>query len=313
MAKELKLGLTFGYWQAKPPENIVATAREAEALGYDSVWSAEAWGSDAITPLAWIGAHTERIKLGTGIVQLSARTPTSTGMHALTLDHLSEGRLILGLGVSGPQVVEGWYGQPFSKPLARTREYIGIIRQVLERGGPVASPGPHYPLPYTGEGAWGLGKPLRSITHPLRADVPIYMGAEGPKNVALAAEIADGWVGSGGAPAENFVSGVESIKGFAKEKGRDPETLGYSKLINVSVAETKAKAFDLAKEHWGEYYGPNFDVDKSAIYGEPEAVRAGLREFGEADTPEVTLILEPSSLDLAQLELLAKTTDGLMA
>ena len=106
---------------------------------------------------------------------------------------------------------------------------------------------------------------------------------------------------------------MESIKGFAKEKGRDPETLGYSKLINVSVAETKAKAFDLAKEHWGEYYGPNFDVDKSAIYGEPEAVRAGLREFSEADTPEVTLILEPSSLDLAQLELLAKTTDGLMA
>jgi F420-dependent oxidoreductase-like protein len=115
-------------------------------------------------------------------------------MHTLTLDHLSNGRVTLGLGVSGPQVVEGWYGQPFSKPLARTREYIGIVRQVLRREGPVSSPGPHYPIPYTGPGAWGLGKPLRPITHPLRADVPIFLGAEGPKNVALAAEICDGWL-----------------------------------------------------------------------------------------------------------------------
>ncbi|HEX2486700.1 MAG TPA: LLM class F420-dependent oxidoreductase, partial [Myxococcota bacterium] len=169
-------------------------AQEAERLGYDSVWTAEAWGSDAFTPLAWIGAHTSRIQLGTAVVQLSARTPAATAMHALTLDHLTNGRLKLGLGVSGPQVVEGWYGQPFSKPLARTREYVSIIRQVLAREAPVSSPGPHYPLPYTGPGAWGLGKPLRPITHPLRADVPILLGAEGPKNVALAAEIADGWL-----------------------------------------------------------------------------------------------------------------------
>jgi F420-dependent oxidoreductase-like protein len=190
----LKLGLQLGYWQARPPANFVETAKEAERLGYDSVWTAEAWGSDAFTPLAWIGAHTERIKLGTSIVQISARTPTSTAMHALTLDHLSGGRLILGLGVSGPQVVEGWYGQPFAKPLSRTREYVDIIRQVLRREAPVESAGPHYPLPYRGENSWGLGKPLRPITHPLRADVPIYLGAEGPKNVALAAEIADGWL-----------------------------------------------------------------------------------------------------------------------
>jgi F420-dependent oxidoreductase-like protein len=190
----MKLGLQLGYWQAQPPTNQVELAQEAERLGFDSVWTAEAWGSDAFTPLAWIGAHTSRIKLATGIVQISARTPASTAMHALTLDHLSKGRLILGLGVSGPQVVEGWYGQPFDKPLARTREYIGIVRQVLRRDAPVANAGPHYPLPYTGEGAWGLGKPLRSIVHPLRADVPIYLGAEGPKNVALAAEICDGWL-----------------------------------------------------------------------------------------------------------------------
>jgi F420-dependent oxidoreductase-like protein len=190
---KLKLGLQLGYWGAQPPADLVGIAQEAERLGFDSIFTAEAWGSDAFTPLAWIGAHTARIRLGTAIVQLSARTPTATAMAALTLDHLSKGRMILGLGVSGPQVVEGWYGQPFAKPLARTREYIDIIRQVLRREAPVTSNGPHYPLPYKGEGSWGLGKPLRPITHPLRADLPIFIGAEGPKNVALAAEIADGW------------------------------------------------------------------------------------------------------------------------
>jgi F420-dependent oxidoreductase-like protein len=190
----LKLGLQLGYWGAQPDLGFVELARLAEGLGYDSVWAGEAWGSDAFTPLAWIGAHTSRIRLGTGIAQLSARTPTATAMHALTLDHLSRGRAILGLGVSGPQVVEGWYGQPFARPLARTREYVSIVRQVLRREAPVESAGPHYPLPYRGEGSWGLGKPLRPITHPLRADLPLYLGAEGPKNVALAAEIADGWL-----------------------------------------------------------------------------------------------------------------------
>ena len=190
----LRLGIQLGYWGAQPHAQFVEAAQEAEKLGYETVFTAEAWGSDAFTPLAWIGAHTSRIKLGTAIVQISARTPASTAMHALTLDHLSGGRVVLGLGVSGPQVVEGWYGQPFAKPLARTREYIGIIRQVLERGAPVVNDGPHYPLPYTGEGSWGMGKPLKPITHPLRADLPIYLGAEGPKNVALSAEICDGWL-----------------------------------------------------------------------------------------------------------------------
>jgi F420-dependent oxidoreductase-like protein len=190
----MRLGLQLGYWGAGPPRDPIGIAQEAERLGFDSVWTAEAWGSDAFTPLAWIGAHTSKIRLGTSVVQLSARTPTATAMAALTLDHLSNGRMILGLGVSGPQVVEGWYGAPFSKPLSRTREYVDIIRQVLRREAPVTSAGEHYPLPYTGEGSWGLGKPLRSIVHPLRADLPIFLGAEGPKNVALTAEIADGWL-----------------------------------------------------------------------------------------------------------------------
>jgi F420-dependent oxidoreductase-like protein len=173
---------------------MVEIAQEAERLGYDAVFTAEAWGSDVFTPLAWIGAHTRRIRLGTGIAQLSARAPTATAMAALTLDHLSGGRVILGLGVSGPQVVEGWYGAPFGKPLARTREYVDIVRQVLRRDGPVVLNGEHYALPYQGPGAWGLGKPLKSITHPLRSDLPIFLGAEGPKNVTMAAEIADGWL-----------------------------------------------------------------------------------------------------------------------
>jgi len=194
MAKQLKLGLQLGYWGAQKPEGFVELAREAERLGYDKVFTAEAWGSDCFTPLAWIGANTSKIQLGTAVAQLSARTPTAAAMAALTLDHLSNGRMILGLGVSGPQVVEGWYGQPFSKPLARTREYVDIVRQVLRREAPVTNEGPHYPLPYTGPGAWGMGKPLKPITHPLRADLPIYLGAEGPKNVALAAEICDGWL-----------------------------------------------------------------------------------------------------------------------
>src|SRR5210317_938321 len=138
----LSLGLQLGYWGALAPGNThVEMAQEAEKLGYDSVWTAESWGSDCFTPLAWIGAHTSTIRLGTAVCQLSARTPAATAMAALTLDHLSNGRMMLGLGVSGPQVVEGWYGRPFSKPLARTREYVNIIRQVLNREAPVVNDG----------------------------------------------------------------------------------------------------------------------------------------------------------------------------
>ena len=146
--KDLKLGIQMGYWGAGPNLAMVDIAKEAEKLGYDAVFTAEAWGSDVFTPLAWIGAHTTRIRLGTAVAQLSARTPTATAMAALTLDHLSNGRVILGLGVSGPQVVEGWYGAPFGKPLARTREYVEIIRKVLAREEPVSNSGEHYPLPY---------------------------------------------------------------------------------------------------------------------------------------------------------------------
>jgi F420-dependent oxidoreductase-like protein len=188
---DLKLGLQLGYWGAAPRADAAELVREAERLNFDSIWTAEAYGSDALTPLSWWGSQTSRVRLGTALCQVSARTPTAMGMAALTLDHLSGGRFVLGLGVSGPQVVEGWYGQSFSKPLGRMREYVDIVRQVISREGPVTSVGPHYPLPYPGGS--GLGVPLKSITHPLRSTIPIILGAEGPKNVALAAEIADGW------------------------------------------------------------------------------------------------------------------------
>jgi len=196
MATDLKLGLQFGYWTAapRPARELIALATAAEDLGFDSVWTGESWSSDAFSPLAAVAGATSRVRLCTGIAQIAARTPTAMAMHAMTLDGLSEGRAAVGIGVSGPQVVEGWYGRPFGQPLARTREYVAIIREALRREGPVAAPGPHYPLPYTGEGSVGLGKPLKMITHPLRGDVPVYLGAEGPKNVALAFEIADGWV-----------------------------------------------------------------------------------------------------------------------
>ena len=190
----MKLGMTFGYWGQLPPPDLVERSQEAERLGYDSIWTAESWGSDAFTPLAWIGAHTDKIRLGTGVVQLAARTPTATAMHAVTLDHLTNGRLILGLGVSGPQVVEGWYGQPYRKPLARTREYVSIIRQALARDGHLEFDGEFFQHPYHGPESMELGKPLKIMTHPLRADLPIFLGAEGPKNVTMTAEIADGWL-----------------------------------------------------------------------------------------------------------------------
>jgi len=190
----MKLGLVWGYWAAQPPANMVEITQEAERVGFDSVWTAESWGSDAFTPLTWLAAHTSTIKLGTGVVQLSARTPVATAMAAMTLDHLSGGRVILGLGVSGPQVIEGWYGRPSNKPLARTREYVDIIRRALLREGPLRNDGEFYPMPYRGEGSSGLGKPLKIMTHPLRNEIPIYLGAEGPKNVTQTAQIADGWM-----------------------------------------------------------------------------------------------------------------------
>jgi F420-dependent oxidoreductase-like protein len=190
----MKLGLSLGY--APPgtnPADLFPLVQEAERLGFDSVWVAEAWGTDAVSVLGWLAAKTQRIKLGSAIMQIPGRTPANTAMTAATLDLLSGGRFLLGLGTSGPQVVEGWHGQPWGKPLGKTREYVEIVRSALRRD-VVEHSGDHYGIPYDGPGATGLGKPLKLMLRPLRAEIPIYLAALGPKNVALAAEIADGWL-----------------------------------------------------------------------------------------------------------------------
>jgi F420-dependent oxidoreductase-like protein len=252
----MKLGLQLGYWQAQPPADALEKILEAEKLGYDIVFTAESWGSDAFGPLAWWGSQTSRIKLGTSIVQMSGRTPTSTAMHTLTLDHLSSGRMVLGLGLSGPQVVEGWYGQPFGKPLARTREYVDIVRQVLRREGPVTSPGPHFPLPYQGPGALGLGKALKPITHPLRADVPILLGSEGPKNVALTAEIADGWLPIYYSPKVGDMYRSWLNEGFARPGARrTPDDFEIASNCSIVATDDRDSVLDSMKPILGFYIG----------------------------------------------------------
>ena len=255
----MKLGLQLGYWGAQPPQGTAALVAAAEESGFDAVFAAEAWGSDAFTPLAWWGRETSRLRLGTSIVQMSGRTPTSIAMHTLTLDHLSHGRVILGMGVSGPQVVEGWYGQPFSKPLARTREVVSIVRQVLAREAPVTNDGPHHPLPYRGEGATGLGKPLKPIVHPLRADVPIWLGAEGPKNVAQTAEIADGWIPIFYTPRSAGMYQPWLDEGFAREGARrtraDFEIAATCHLQVVRDDAEKAQVLDAMRPFVSLYMG----------------------------------------------------------
>ena len=188
----MRLGLNFAY-TGLDPTVAVETAQFVESLGYDSIWTAEAYGSDAVVPLTWVAAHTSRIRLGTGILQMPARAPAMAAMTVATLDAMSGGRVLCGLGVSGPQVSEGWYGQRYGKPLVKTREYVTILREIWKREKPLEFSGEHYEIPYRGADATGLGKPLKTILKP-RPDIPIYLAAIGPKNVKLAAEIADGFL-----------------------------------------------------------------------------------------------------------------------
>ncbi|MEV0160080.1 F420-dependent oxidoreductase-like protein [Nonomuraea fuscirosea] len=261
----MKLGLNLGYWQ-RNADDATESVLAAERLGYDSVWTAEAYGSDVFTPLAWYGARTTRIKLGTSIAQMSARPPVTTAMTAMTLDHLTGGRLLLGVGASGPQVVEGWYGQPFARPLARTREYVEIMRKVWRREEPVTSEGPHYPLPLPG----GLGKPLKSITHPLRPDIPVYLGAEGPKNVALAAELGQGWL-----PLFAFPEKIEQMYGEALSAARPG--FDVAAMVMVVISDDVRSALDGVKMMLTLYIGGmgakqrNFHADIIGRMGYAEA------------------------------------------
>ncbi|MFD5160226.1 LLM class F420-dependent oxidoreductase [Streptomyces hawaiiensis] len=269
----MRLGLALGYWGRGPSPGHVALAREAERLGYDSVWTAESWGSDAFTPLTWIAAHTSRIRLGTAVAQMAARSPATTAMHALTLDHLSGGRMMLGLGLSGPQVVEGWYGRPFpASPLTATREYVDVIRQVLCREAPVELAGRFHSHPYRGPDATGLGKPLKPITHPLRADLPVLLGAEGPKNVAQTTRIADGWLPLYWSPTRPEVYGPALAE--------LPEGFLVAPMARARVCDDVAEGLLPVKAMLGFYIGGmghaarNFHADLMARMGyEAEARR----------------------------------------
>src|SRR5580692_11409433 len=214
----MKIATTVGYWSSGPPGDAPLLFATADELGLDQVWTAEAYGSDAWTPLAWWGSRTTHVRLGTAVSQLSARPPVTLAMTAMTMDHLTQGRVLLGVGTSNPQVVEGWYGQPYPRPLERTREYIEILRKIIAREEPVEYDGRHYQLPL--QGSTGLGKPLRSILHPYRKEIPIYLGAEGPKNVALGAEIADGWNVIFFSPKMNDFYSAALAEGFARPGAR---------------------------------------------------------------------------------------------
>ncbi|MEX2247842.1 MAG: LLM class F420-dependent oxidoreductase [Dehalococcoidia bacterium] len=272
MSKQLKLGLATGYWASGPPAGIEDSIAEAERLGFDSIWTAEAYGSDCLTPLAWWGARTSRLKLGTSIAQISARTPSAMAMAAITLDHLSGGRFILGLGASGPQVVEGWYGQPYPRPLERTREYVDIIRRIVARDAPLEFSGRHYQVPFAG--GTGLGKPLKSIVHPLRRDIPIYLGAEGPKNVAMTAEIADGWMPVFFSPKSDPYYRAALAEGFARPTARcTPDDFEVAAAVSIIVNDDVEAAADMMRPMVALYVGgmgareANFHYDVVARLG----------------------------------------------
>jgi len=249
----MKLGLSLGYWGARQPEGQAELVAAAEELGLDSVWTAEAYGSDALTPLAWLGSQTSRMRLGTSIVQMSARTPAATAMAAMTMDHLSGGRFVLGIGASGPQVVEGWYGQPYPKPLARTREYVEILRRTFRRE-VVTFDGDHYKIPQPGGS--GLGKPLRSTLHPVRSDIPILLAAEGPKNVALAAEIADGWIPLFYSPYDDGHYRAALAEGFARPGARRQlDDFEVMTMVNVELDDDVDRAADRVRPIIALYVG----------------------------------------------------------
>ena len=262
----MKLGIQLGY---DDPIGSVALAQEADRLGFDSVWTSEAWGADAVTVASWVAATTERIGIGTAIMQMPARTPATTAMTVATLDQLSGGRVLLGLGTSGPQVVEGWHGVAWGKPLGRTREYVEIVRTALQRQ-TLEHHGVHYDIPYTGDGATGLGKPLKLILKPLRRDVPIYLAALGPKNVALAAEIADGWL-------PIFFSPSRFREVHAPSLADAPEGFRIAPLCPVLVGDDVQQCRDMLKPMLALYVGgmgargTNFYNALTRRYGYEEA------------------------------------------
>ncbi|HEU0103431.1 MAG TPA: LLM class F420-dependent oxidoreductase [Mycobacteriales bacterium] len=265
----MKLGL---YPTGQGPADVAAV-REAERLGFDSIWIAEAYGLDALTPMAWWAGQTTTIGLGTIVCVVDARTPAATAMAAMTLDHLSGGRFTLGLGVSGPVVVEGWYGRPFRKPLARTREYIEVVRSIQARDAKVAYDGEFFQLPFTGDGAMGLGAPLKSSHRPLRPHQPLFLAAEGPKAIALSAEVADGWTAFYVSPHSDAYYRERLEEGFARRPGGRPASFEVLAQVHVAIDDDVERAADHVRGNIALFVGgmgkpgANFHYDTLARIG----------------------------------------------
>ena len=274
----MKLGVMLGYSGAKMSIDM-DLVKAADELGYHAIWSAEAYGSDAVVPATWIAAQTKNLHVGTAIMQMPGRTPANTAMTAMTLDQLSGGRFILGLGVSGPQVVEGWHGKPYPrKVLGYTRDYVAILRKIFAREAPVTHDGKHFKLPYEGDKGLGLGKPLKSILHG-RADLPIYIAAVGPNNVKLAAEIADGWFPIFSSPekfGETYQPQIEA--GFAKAgNGKSYDQFDIAASVPVVIGDDLEQCYNMIKPFIALYVGgmgaknKNFYYDLAVRYGYEEA------------------------------------------
>ena len=265
----MRLGFYMGYPPpGTSPLELIALAQEAERLGYDSAWAAEAWGTDAVSVLAWLGATTNTLKLGSAIMQIPGRTPANAAMTAATLDLLSGGRFLMGLGTSGPQVVEGWHGEPWGKPLTKTREYVEIVRSILRRE-VLEHHGEHYDIPYTRNGSTGLGKPLKLMARPLRADIPIYLASISPKSVQLAFEIADGWM-----PIFFVPERARQTFTFAEREGFD-----IAPSVPALLTDDVQEGRDSLKQYYALYVGgmgargKNFYNSLFARYGYEDAAR----------------------------------------
>ncbi len=297
----MKLGIMMSHGPGTFQDKV-ALVQEAERLGFDSVWTSEAWGGDAVTPATWYLAQTSRIRVGTAIMQMPARTPALAAMTAMSLQEMSGGRFLMGIGPSGPQVIEGWHGVPFGKPLARTREYISIVRQILAREAPLEHAGEHYQIPNRGPGTSGLGKPLKTILHP-DPKLSIYTGAFTPAGVRLAAEIADGVIPIFMNPerAEFFAEPLQS--GFAKAGGgKGLDDFAVAPFCRVVVDDDLAAARDSLRDHFALYIGgmgardKNFYNDHAAALGFADAAGeiqdhflAGRRREAAAAVPDALI------------------------
>jgi len=258
----MKLGVTVGTMPG-PIEERVRLVREAESLGFDSAWTSEAWGRDAVTHATWLLAHTSRIHVGTAIMQMSARTPSMAAMTAMTLAEMSKGRFILGIGPSGPQVIEGWHGEPYGKPLGRTREYVAIIRKILAREGPLEHHGEHYHIPNTGPGTTGLGKPLKTTMHP-DPNLKIFTGSFTPAGIRTAAEIADGVLPIFMNPERFEIFEPDLNAGFARAGGgKGLERFDIAPFCRVMVNDDLAAAYDSLRDYYALYIGGMGARDKN--------------------------------------------------